>query len=130
MEFISEQLVSSDYRDRLNADLQEATVCRFFVAYVSSEVIDAIGRSDLIRVLLEDRSFGVSSLTCSCGYQPLLTLQDEVGNQFSRLKYFMDPKVHHTDEPNDIVLFHSKLVYLFLPSQQKSVVYIGSHNWT
>ena len=33
-------------------------------------------------------------------------------------------------EPSDIALFHSKLVYLYLARQNKSVVYLGSHNWT
>jgi len=46
------------------------------------------------------------------------------------LKYFMDPKVRDTDEPDDLVLLHCKLVYLYLPGIQKSVVYVGSHNWT
>ena len=74
------------------------------------------------------RSFGVSSLTCACGYKPLLKLQRDVGESAARLKYFMDPLVKDTDEPDGIALFHSKLVYLRLPRENKSVVYIGSHN--
>ncbi|MFM9963053.1 MAG: hypothetical protein ACKV2Q_17740 [Planctomycetaceae bacterium] len=77
MEFLSEQLVSFEYRDRLNDDLQR-----------------------------------------------------DVGESAARLKYFMDPLVKDTDEPDGIALFHSKLVYLRLPRENKSVVYIGSHNWS
>ena len=47
-----------------------------------------------------------------------------------RLKYFMDPKVGDGNEPERLTLFHSKLIYLWLEAQHKSVVYIGSHNWT
>jgi hypothetical protein len=69
-------------------------------------------------------------MTCACGFEPLVSLQSEIGNDCPRLKYFMDPKVKGTDEPNDIALFHSKLVYLFLPATRTSVIYVGSHNWT
>ena len=76
--------------------------------------------------------FGVSSLTCACGYEPLLDLQSQLGESAVRLKYFMDPQVRGSDEPDDITLFHSKLVYLYLPTQNggTSVVYLGSHNWS
>ncbi len=66
--------------------------------------------------------------TCACGYTPLLKLQRDVGESAARLKYFMDPLVKDTDVPDGIALFHSKLVYLRLPRENKSVVYIGSHN--
>lgn len=130
MDFFSEQLVSSDYSDRLRTDLQQADVCRFLVAYISGDGINAIGRRDLIRVLRHDDSFGIGSLSCSCKYAPLLNLQQSLGISDIRLKYFMDPMVEGADEPEGIVLFHSKLVYLRLPNQNKSVVYVGSHNWT
>jgi len=41
----------------------------------------------------------------------------------------MDPVVKTEEEPA-ISLFHSKLVYLWLEREKKSIVYIGSHNWT
>lgn len=130
MDFLSEKLVASDYCDRLKQDMRRATVCRFLVAYVSSGGVRSIGQDELVRVLQHEDSFGVSSLTCSCGYHPLLDLQQDIGTSDIRLKYFMDPKLVKTDEPDEIVLFHSKLVYLCLPDEAKSVVYIGSHNWT
>ena len=105
-----------------------ATVCRFLVAYVSMDGLDAIGRHLLSRALRDPRSFGVASLTCSCGFDPLIRLQRDVPEV--RLKYFMDPIVREPGEPRDITLFHSKLVYLLLEAENKSVVYIGSHNWT
>jgi len=129
MDFLSEQLISSRYRDRLSSDLRQADLCRFLVAYISEDGIMTLGRSELVRLLRNEGSFGLSSLTCVCGYKPLLHLQRDVGPT-SVLKYFMDPMVKNTDEPDGIVLFHSKLVYLRLPSQGKSVVYIGSHNWS
>jgi hypothetical protein len=62
-------------------------------------------------------------LTCACGYKPLLDLQRDIGDSTVRLKDFMDPMVTGTDEPEGIVLFHSKLVYLSIPGENKSVVY-------
>ncbi len=97
---------------------------------MSADGLNAIGRHLLVRALRNERSFGVSSLTCACGYTPLLNLQDELGDGCVRLKYFMDPLVEGSDEPNEITLFHSKLVYLLLEREQKSVVYVGSHNWS
>lgn len=67
-------------------------------------------------------------LGASVGYDPLLRLQSELPDV--RLKYFMDPLVKEDGEPSEISLFHSKLVYLWLERERKSVVYIGSHNWT
>ena len=123
--------MSLEYREQLQRDLARATLCRFLVAYVSLEGLDSIGRHLLSRALRDERSFGVSSLTCSCGYAPLLKLQEEIGPSVGvRLKYFMDPLVGGSDEPSDIGLFHSKLIYLLLVREKKSVVYIGSHNWS
>lgn len=126
MDFLSDQLVSSEYRDRLKLDLQQADLCRFLVSHVSEPGLEAIGRGQLARVLENDESFGISSLSCASGYEPLLKLQHRIGANRVRLKYFMDPMVK---DANGIVLFHSKLVFLRLPDQQKSVVYVGSHNW-
>ncbi len=130
MRLLSQKLVSLEYRDQLRVDLARAAVCRFLVGYVSADGLNAINRNLLVRALRDERSFGVSSLTCACGYTPLLNLQDELGDDCIRLRYFMDPLVEGTDEPNEITLFHSKLVYLLLEREQKSVVYIGSHNWS
>jgi hypothetical protein len=55
-------------------------------------------------------------------------LQDMISEP--RLKYFMDPLVLSGRESDELVLFHSKLVFLFLEAERKAVMYIGSHNWT
>lgn len=128
MKLLSRELVSLEYREHLQRDLAKASVCRFLVAYISGEGIESIGRHLLTRGLRDSRSFGIGSLSCSCGYEPLLHLQAEIPE--SRLKYFMDPLVKEEGEPSEISLFHSKLVYLYLEREAKSVVYIGSHNWT
>ena len=130
MDFLAEQLVSFEYRDRLNADLQRADLCRFLVAYISESGLQTLNRAALVQSLRHEQSFGVGSLSCACGYTPLLKLQRDVGESAVRLKYFMDPLVKGTDEPDGIALFHSKLVYLRLPGENKSVIYIGSHNWS
>jgi hypothetical protein len=128
MKLLSKELVSLDYREQLQRDLARASVCRFLVAYISGGGVDSIGRHLLTLALRDARSFGIGSLSCSCGYEPLLRLQGEIPEL--RLKYFMDPLVKEEGEPSEISLFHSKLVYLYLEREAKSVVYIGSHNWT
>lgn len=128
MKLLSRELVSLEYREQLQQDLAKATVCRFLVAYISYEGIESVGRHLLTRSLRDARSFGVGSLSCSCSYEPMLRLQAELPEV--RLKYFMDPLVKEDSEPSEISLFHSKLVYLYLEREAKSVVYIGSHNWT
>jgi hypothetical protein len=128
MKLLSKELVSLDYRENLQRDLAKASVCRFLIAYVSGDGMESIGRHLLNRALRDQRSFGVASLTCSCGFDPLLRLQSELPEL--RLKYFMDPLVKEDGEPSEISLFHSKLVYLYLQREAKSVVYIGSHNWS
>jgi hypothetical protein len=130
MKLLSEELVSSEYRERLQRDLSRARICRFLIAYVSEDGLLSLGRGPLINALRDDHSFGVSSLTCACGYSPLLGLQVQLGNGNLRLKYFMDPMISDADEPDGITLFHSKLVYLLLVHERRSVVYIGSHNWS
>lgn len=129
MKLLRKELVSLDYRQQLQQDLARASICRFLVAYISPGGIESIGRHLLTRALRDDRSFGVGSLSCSCGYDPLIHLQREMPEL--RLKYFMDPLVKKEEgEASQIALFHSKLVYLYLEREVKSVVYIGSHNWT
>lgn len=130
MKLISKELVSHEYRTLLQQDLAKASLCRFLVAYISQEGLNKINRPLLVRVLRDDRSFGIGTISCPCGYEPLLNLQSELGpGSPVRLKYFMDPVVKVDGEPA-ISLFHSKLVYLYLEREQKSVVYIGSHNWS
>lgn len=127
--FFSENLVSQTFVERLQADLRDCLMCRFLVAYVSEAGIDTIGRQLLADALSKAGSFGISSLSCSCGFDPLIDLQSAIGAGRAKLKYFMDPIVRPRREPK-LVLLHSKLVYLAIPSVGKSVVYIGSHNWT
>src|SRR4051794_1186223 len=119
MKLLSRELVSLEYREQLQRDLAKASVCRFLVAYVSGDGIESIGRHLLTRGLRDARSFGVGSLSCSCGYEPLLRLQAEMPEL--RLKYFMDPLVKEEGEPSEISLLHSKLVYLYLEREAKSV---------
>ncbi len=128
MRLISKELVALEYRQQLQQDLARAKLCRFLVAYVSLEGLDSIGRHLLTRALRHKSSFGVASLSCSCGFEPLLKLQRDLPEL--RLKYFMDPIVSEPTEPDDIALFHSKLLYLALEHDNKAVIYIGSHNWT
>ncbi|TWU33459.1 hypothetical protein Q31b_57760 [Novipirellula aureliae] len=132
MTFLSDSLVDGEYCRRLKTDLQNAVICRFLVAYVSDAGLNSIGRNDLMKALDNQLSFGISSMSCSCGYSPLLKLQSELGDENIRLKYFMDPSVCGTDEPSGLVLMHSKLVYLktTIDGEPRSVVYLGSHNWT
>ncbi len=128
MHLLSKALVSDEYRDLLRKDLANARVCRFLVAYISESGIESIGRQLLIQALSDQRSFGTASISCSCGYEPMIDLQS--GCSEPRLKYFMDPKVGESAEPDDLVLFHSKLVYILLEAESKAVAYIGSHNWS
>jgi hypothetical protein len=130
MELLSKALVSQGFRDQLKRDLARATVCRFLVAYISHDGLHSIGRDLLLAALRDSRSFGVSSLTCAFGYEPLLRLQQSLGEAEVRLKYFMDPLIYEPDELNGLALFHSKLVFLAMERERKAVVYIGSHNWT
>ena len=128
---LSKELVSSEYRSQLREDLSRVRILRFLVAYVSTKGVDSLDRGLLVRALIDRQSFGIASLSCSCGHEPLLDLQRSLGKAVGvRLKYFMDPLVSDSDGPRDLTLFHSKLIYLLLPEEQKSVIYIGSHNWT
>src|SRR2546428_767851 len=131
MKLLSEELATTEYTALLKQDLERATVLRFLVAYVSWEGLNLIGRDRLTGALRGPHSFGVASLSCACGYKPLLRLQQGLQAASGlRLKYFMDPLVRDPESPADLALFHSKLVYLFLEREAKSVVYIGSHNWS
>lgn len=128
LEFLSRDIVSSDFRDCLRQDMERSNICRFLIAYVSEAGIHAIGFHELLRLLGDSRSFGVASLSCVTGYKPLLQLQDWLPD--IRLKYFMDPMLKKTDEPQQIALLHSKLIYLANDQTGFAVIYIGSHNWS
>jgi hypothetical protein len=132
MKLLSTALVSDEFLMSLKGDLQKATVCRFVIAYISKAGLEAIGLNLLAGTLSRPDSFGVSSLTCSCGFEPLLTLDAEVTNRgsSSNLKYFMDPMVQDGNQPEKLTLFHSKLIYLVTEDSTRSVLYIGSHNWS
>jgi hypothetical protein len=129
--FLSEELISTNFRASLINDFSTANVCRFLVAYVSEQGLASLGHR-LSVALRTSESFGVSSLSCICGYQPLVRLQAQLsdGEHAVRLKYFMDPLVRDTDEAERVTLFHSKLIFLVTEGGAKSVVYVGSHNWT
>lgn len=43
MQFLSKELVFSEFRQQLKRDLDRAIVCRFFVAYISKAGIESIG---------------------------------------------------------------------------------------
>src|SRR5439155_337709 len=123
---LSNELVGDAYRERLQDDLDRAVICRFLIAYISESGIDSLGHERLARALRDPRSFGTASLSCVCGFEPLLSLQAILREQ--RLKYFMDPMIPREDEA-EIGLFHSKIVFLLLEGQADGVIYIGSHNW-
>ena len=135
--FLGMELVADDYANMLADDLENAIILRFCVAYVSIPGLNRIGPERLAKALSKDGSFGVASLSCSTGYRPLLSLQNASGTL--PLKYFMDPLIKrnkHSGEPEDIALMHSKLVYMKTLSDDptksgyRSIVYLGSHNWT
>lgn len=132
MTFFSDALVDDQFVAAIRRDLDRADVCRFLVAYISESGVDQIGRGRLCRALDNAHSFGVGSISCACGYEPLMELQKHLPLDPPRLKYFMDPALRKSDEPDDIALLHSKVVYLrvMIDGEPKSVVYVGSHNWS
>lgn len=127
---LSAQPVAGDYLRILQQALDQAEFARFVVGYVSSRGVEAIGQKRLVQVLRNDRSFGVSSLACATGFEPLIELQKAVGTHESHLKYFLDPcKRKDRGEPV-VSLVHSKLAYIKLIGVEKAIILIGSHNWT
>ena len=129
MTFFSKSLINDQFVQSLRADLDRADVCRFLVAYISSSGITRIGVNRLCDVLENDLSFGVGSISCVCGFEPLMELQQNLSTELPRLKYFMDPALRKSD---DIALMHSKVIYLRakIDNEPKSIVYVGSHNWS
>jgi len=132
MKLHSTALVSDDLVQALKVDLARASICRFGIAYFSMSGLSAIGQTLLARALCGQDSFGVSSMSCACHYQPLISLSNAVtaAGGTPRLKYFMDPMVDGTDELDNLSLFHTKMVYLVTENGSKSILYIGSHNWS
>ncbi len=132
LEFLSEHLAGFEYTKRLREDIANCSQLRFLVAYVSKAGVEQLGSSKLIEALDQEGSFGVSSLACVLPCMALLNLQKALGANV-RLKYFLEPTFkpnRNTSSEPPLSLLHSKLVYLKLPENNKSVVYIGSHNWT
>ncbi len=73
---------------------------------------------------------GVASLTATLGFKPLLGLQDSSKGATVNLKYFLDPLVNRKEDAGITALLHSKVIYLYNRKSQKSICYVGSHNWT
>ena len=126
--FLSAKPVSDDYLAALRADLEQADILRFVVAYVADSGTRAIGLKLLAGALQHNASFGVASLSCACGFEALLKLQNLVGTDRPRLKYFVDTGVKK-DDPRELTLMHSKLIYI-VRRDGRAVVYVGSHNWS
>jgi hypothetical protein len=127
-EFLSAKTVSDDYLGALRADLDQADILRFVVAYVADSGTRAIGLKLLATALQHPSSLGVASLSCACGFEALLKLQNLVGTDKPRLKYFVDTGVKK-DDPRELTLMHSKLIYI-VRRDGRAVVYVGSHNWS
>lgn len=132
MKLHSTALVSDELVQSLKADLARSQICRFGIAYFSMGGLQSIGQNLLAQALSGPESFGISSMSCACGYKPLLSLSNAVAaaGGTPRLKYFMDPLVDGTDELDNLTLFHSKMVFLVTGDRSKSILYIGSHNWS
>ena len=129
MQLLSPIPTADAYLTQLQQDLQDARVLRFVVAYVSDSGITSIGQELLAAALQQPASFGVASLSCSCGFAPFVGLQAMLEPQQDKLKYFVDPVVLDSDGDPDLTLVHSKIVYIVRPDN-RAVVYLGSHNWS
>jgi hypothetical protein len=130
-EVLSTAPVSTEYLERLRADLDDAQIVRFAVAFISGAGVSAIGADRLVRALTSPESFGLSTLHCGCGFEPLMDLQKALGSWCPRLRYFMDPcyKGRREVEPT-LALLHSKLVFIVSKDGRRAVTYVGSHNWS
>lgn len=126
---LSVQPIADEYRTSLAADLAEARLVRFAMAYVSEEGLKALGLERLERALIHPDSFGIATLSCACGSSPLSRLQERLGDENVRLKYFVDPQIGGRDlaEPS-LELLHDKMVYLV--RGDRAIIYMGSHNWS
>jgi hypothetical protein len=129
MQLLSPIPTANAYLELLRQDLQDALVLRFVIAYVSDSGITSIGQELLADALRQPDSFGVASLSCSCGFAPFVGLQAMLEPQQGKLKYFVDPVVLDSDGDPDLTLVHSKIVYIGRPDN-RAVIYLGSHNWS
>jgi hypothetical protein len=127
---LSPEPVANDFLDRLSRDLDDADVCRFAVAFITDEALSRLGRDRLTRALRHPASCGVSSLSCTTGFKPLLRLQRQIGIKLPRLKYFMEPMAVSSSDAESMLLMHSKIVYLAQERKGRSITYVGSHNWS
>jgi hypothetical protein len=127
---LSAKPVAGDYLKILQDALDRAEFARFVVGYVSGRGIQAIGQTRLARALGHDHSFGVASLACATGFEPLIELQNEVGIKKPRIKYFLDPCVRKDRGEPVINLVHSKIAYIKLAGAEKAIILLGSHNWS
>ena len=127
LQLLSPEIISTQYLRRLQADLREASLVRFVVAYISNQGLGLLPRA-LETPLGNQDSFGVSSLDCANRYSPLLNLGESL-NLGDRLKYFLEPRPPSEDEP-DVRLLHSKVVYLVTKERDRAVIYLGSHKWS
>ena len=64
-DFLSAKTVSDDYLAALRADLEQADILRFVVAYVADSGTRAIGLKLLAGALQHHASLGVASLSCN-----------------------------------------------------------------
>ena len=71
---LSARPVADDYRSSLRADLADARIVRFAMAYVSQEGLDGLGIPALLGALADPASFGLATLHCGCGFEPLYRL--------------------------------------------------------
>ena len=128
LDLLNAQPVADDYLLRLRADLASARIVRFAVAFISGDGLSAIGESNLLGPLRHPESFGLATLSCACGFEPLVALQRRLGDETERLRYFLDPQFKTKGEPF-LELMHTKLVYI-VRHDDVAVIYTGSHNWS
>jgi hypothetical protein len=127
-------LTGKDYLRQLHKDIEECELLRFCIAFISPNGIEVIGMEKIAEALKNEGSFGLTSLACIFSHEHLIELQDLAGGQETeKLKVFFNLAKIPKDEPL-LSLLHSKIIYLVLPTEnekyKKSIVYIGSHNWT
>ncbi|EDM77767.1 hypothetical protein PPSIR1_38334 [Plesiocystis pacifica SIR-1] len=129
MKLLSPIPTADEYLRLLRQDLEGARVLRFVIAYVSESGLAAIGSDLLAAALKQPGSFGLASLSCACGFTPLVGLQTMLEPEQGRLKYFVDPVVLGSQGDPALSLVHSKIVYIVRPDN-RAVIYLGSHNWS
>ncbi len=129
MQLLSPIPTATEYLEHLRRDLENARILRFVVAYVSESGITSIGDELLVSALQQPESFGLASLSCACGFAPLVGLQAKLEQEQDKLRYFVDPVVLGSGDDPELAMVHSKMVYIVRPDN-RAVIYIGSHNWS